>query len=78
MKIRVKYLGMVAEWAGAKTKTLDLTGTTIADLNNQLLETIPELRNITFQIAVNQSVASMETELNENDEVAVLPPFAGG
>ena len=29
-------------------------------------------------VSVNQEIAHEETEIHENDEVALLPPFAGG
>ena len=29
-------------------------------------------------VSVNQDIAHEETEIHENDEVALLPPFAGG
>jgi molybdopterin converting factor small subunit len=38
-----------------------------------------ELKDIAYVIAVNQSVvASGLVTINENDELALLPPFAGG
>ena len=69
---------MITEWAGTDSGTIEVDGSTIQDLKSALMRSIPQLETITFQIAVNQSIASNETELNENDEVAVLPPFAGG
>ncbi|MFT4525921.1 MAG: molybdopterin synthase sulfur carrier subunit [Bacteroidia bacterium] len=78
MKIKIKYFGMIAEWTDASTESFETTGNTVGDLAVQLQEVVPELGKISFQIAVNQSIASQEMELNENDEVAVLPPFAGG
>jgi molybdopterin converting factor small subunit len=31
-----------------------------------------------FKVAVNQSIVNADFKLNDNDEVALLPPFAGG
>jgi len=36
------------------------------------------LKEINYKIAVNQTLADDSLLLNENDEIALLPPFAGG
>lgn len=38
----------------------------------------PSLQNIKYQIAVNSSLISKNISLTETDEIALLPPFAGG
>ena len=76
--MQVKYFGMIAEWAGTDESSLELKGASIEGLKAKLEHDIPLLRGITYQVAVNQSIALPETTLNENDEVALLPPFAGG
>ena len=37
-----------------------------------------ELQHISFAIAVNKSITTTEFNLNNNDIIALLPPFAGG
>ena len=69
---------MITEWARTDSVAIEVAGNTVEDLKSALIKSIPQLETITFQIAVNQSIVSSETTLKENDEVAVLPPFAGG
>lgn len=78
MKLNVKYFGLIAEWMGRSEEQIDLWENSIAALRQQLETNCRRLSNITYQVAVNQKIASEELELGENDEVAILPPFAGG
>ena len=78
MKLNIKYFGMIAEWVGSSERELEFSGTTVADLKSQLEGSYSELKGISFQVAINNQIASMDQVLNENDEVAVMPPFAGG
>ncbi len=49
---------------------------------NTLLEKVKELNTAfaetKFVIAVNKKVVSVNQVINENDEIALLPPFSGG
>ena len=78
MRLKVRYFGMIMEWAGTDSEEVEIDGKMVEELRYALVRSIPQLGTITFQIAVNQSIANSETIMNENDEVAVLPPFAGG
>ena len=37
-----------------------------------------KLNVMNYKIAVNQTIVSSDLGLNNNDEIAILPPFAGG
>lgn len=78
MRLKVRYFGMITEWAGTDYEDVEIVGNKVEELRSALVRSIPQLATITFQIAVNQSIVSSEIALNENDEVAILPPFAGG
>jgi len=43
-----------------------------------LYEKYPVLKDHTFQITLNSEKVTKNILLNENDEIALLPPFAGG
>ncbi|SCX98900.1 molybdopterin synthase subunit MoaD [Nonlabens sp. Hel1_33_55] len=78
MKLNLKYFGMIAESAGKSEEKFSFTdGNTVAELKAQIVN----LYNIkdpgTVQIAVNQDL-NVTSQLKEDDEVAFLPPFAGG
>ena len=79
MNVRIHFFGMIAEAVNRNTLIIeDYKGETIVDLKRDLLDQYPELGNFTFQIALNQSIASDSEKLSADNEVAILPPFAGG
>ncbi|HOZ75612.1 MAG TPA: MoaD/ThiS family protein [Flavobacterium sp.] len=81
MIVTVKYFGAVADATQKKEESLYLDAKlhSVEDLRLQLENQYPELKDIAYVIAVNQSVvASGLVTINENDELALLPPFAGG
>lgn len=56
----------------------------VADVNNtdilaeQLQMKYPALKNSKYKIAVNRNVIQSSTSLNDDAEIALLPPFSGG
>ncbi len=50
----------------------------IAEIERRHPEVGELIRKKTVLVSVNQEIAHEETELKEGDEVALLPPFAGG
>lgn len=81
MNVRVRLFGGLAERAGAaeETVTLDRDGTA-----GQVLEAVtrrhPSFAGIApaLQVAVNLKVVPAEHRVRPGDEVALLPPVAGG
>lgn len=78
MKLTINYFGMIAEAVGSSKSDFELRGKNVSDLKNELENTFPELLGMSYQIAVNQKLVLTDTEIKEQDEIAVLPPFAGG
>ena len=78
MKIKVKYFGMIAEAAGRNEEVLELSEEiSAADLKTRQVQHYQIKDSDSVQIAVNQNL-DKEVKLKEGDEVAFLPPFAGG
>lgn len=48
------------------------------DLINKLNEKFPQLKDLKLRIAVNQKIISENTALQNNDVVALMPPYSGG
>jgi len=81
MQIRVLFFASYRETVGAGALQVELPGPArVSDLLVEIrnrgepyssLPTLPV-------VAVNRSFASMETPLSEGDEVAFVPPVAGG
>lgn len=80
MTLSIKYFGMIAETIGKQEEKVEIFSQqiSVALLVELLLKKYPDLNLKSFKIAVNQSIAENDTLINENDEIALLPPFAGG
>ena len=77
MIILVKYFGQIAEVTQKNGEQLEVSEGLISELIEQLNSKYDALRTKDFQIAQNQELVSMETELT-GAEIALLPPFSGG
>lgn len=79
MAIKVKYFGAIAEAAGLEEESIALSELTNAqnDLQAYFQRKYPAIQELTFQVAINQSIGQ-KADLADGDEIALLPPFAGG
>ncbi|MEO8066509.1 MAG: MoaD/ThiS family protein [Flavobacteriales bacterium] len=74
--MKVLLFGLIAEKANA-TELLSSAGTMHA-LKQELEARIPELEKLTYALAVDRVIVKEDRILNGNEEIALLPPFAGG
>jgi molybdopterin converting factor subunit 1 len=80
MRIRTLFFATYRDMAGIEDLELRLPpGSTAADLVRSL-RTRPGLERLPAEpaLAVNQEYARLDTPLVDGDEVALLPPVAGG
>lgn len=77
--ITINYFGNIAEAAQSNSETLDKKSMNLAELLN-LLDSKYSLAQFPFQVAVNRKIVSkqLDIKISDSDEVALLPPFAGG
>ena len=76
MKVRLILFAGLRQAAGFKREVVVLPDSaTVADL---LDCSVPQLRERTFYVAVNEEYAQRGTILHDGDEVALLPPVSGG
>lgn len=80
MNITILLFGITTDLLKASSLSLSIEkNSSIKALKKLLLDEYPQLSKInTYTIAVNESYASDETILNENDVVAIIPPVSGG
>ena len=82
--IAVRLFGMTKMMAGNQgTLSLNLIdGSRVKDLISMLETGYPAIGELIQKkkvlVSVNQEIAHEETEIRDGDEVALLPPFAGG
>lgn len=80
MKIRILTFGIAQDITGAAQVELVVPEThSVADLRQALYKQYPALQRLSsLLIAVNAQYSADETLLQENDEVALIPPVSGG
>lgn len=77
MNIKVLFFGILAEKAGLSEKIYS----GIADTDSLQVAVAADvigLEGYRYIIAVNRQTVNENIKLNDGDEVAFLPPFAGG
>ena len=77
MKVKVLFFGVLAEVTGTSVKFYDDVKSS-DHLNQRVSDDFPEIVHYKYKISVNNEMISTETLLKDGDEVAFLPPFAGG
>lgn len=82
IKVKVKYFGIAQDYAQKKEEEID-TGGSLQSLIDDIFKKYPLLNNPNIKITHNFQIITDNTilgkiNLKENDEIAFLPPFAGG
>lgn len=80
MEVTVKYFGIIAEFTHKKEEIfiLDANTNSIHSLQKYIEELYPDIQNDSYSLALNQKLTNRDESLNNKDEIALLPPFAGG
>lgn len=74
--MKVLLFGMIAEKAG--TAALDLSAKSTLALKRELIGRIEGLDRMSFALAVDRVIVHDDVALTGTEEIALLPPFAGG
>jgi molybdopterin synthase catalytic subunit len=81
MQVKVQYLGILREFAGRDSETLEVPeGARLGELYATLQQQIPPLAEFrhALAMAVNYEYSAPDRILHDGDEVALLPPVSGG
>jgi molybdopterin converting factor subunit 1 len=81
MKVKALYFSMLRDAMGRGEEWLDLAdGSTAAALKTHLVMSAPKTEGLlaSLAVAVNHHYVTWDQVLQEGDEVALLPPVAGG
>ena len=77
MEITVLFFGVLAEMTGTHRKHYrDINS--FNDLKCRIGDDFPELIHYNYLISLNNEIIKDEPLLSNGDEIAFLPPFAGG
>lgn len=77
MKIRVMFFGSLAGLTG-KSYLMVNECADILSVKQKVINEYPQLKDCVFLISVNRKLVKNNHALEEGDQVAFLPPFAGG
>lgn len=77
MEIEVISFGKIAEFIPQqKISIVNISDTD--ELRAYLEKKFPDLAGTKYKLALNKNVVQVKTEINNNDVVAIMPPFSGG
>ena len=77
MNIKVKLFGSLVDKTGKSE--LPVSGCPDTDsLKKTVLTQYPQLKDCVFLISVNKHIVKDNHKLEEGNDIALLPPFAGG
>ncbi len=80
MEISVLFFGVLSEVTGMSAKIYNGISS-YDDLRHRIEDDFPGIFNYNFRIAVNREIKDLigtGPVLHDGDEIACLPPFAGG
>ena len=78
-KYKLRAFGVTKEILGGKEVVIEAESFTVQGLREYLEGNYPELRGLrSLYIAVNSSYAEESQQLQETDEIALIPPVSGG
>jgi molybdopterin synthase sulfur carrier subunit len=79
MMLTIKYFGAVADVTQKQEEQFQFeNGNSLEGIQSELKARYPDLQKIPYSFAINRSLANENATLKDNDELALLPPFAGG
>lgn len=77
MEVKVLFFGVLAEVTGTNFKHFrDVKS--IGNLKLRIQDDFPEVVHYNYRISLNNEIINNDPKLNDGDEVALMPPFAGG
>jgi molybdopterin synthase sulfur carrier subunit len=77
MQVKVLFFGVLSEVAGTDCKHY-MEVKSINDLKSRIMDEFPEIEHYNYRISLNSEIINSDRILNDSDEIALMPPFAGG
>jgi len=77
MEIKVLFFGVLTEITGTNCKHYqDIKS--LGELKIRIQDDFPEIVHYNYLVSLNSEIISSDLIINDGDEVAFMPPFAGG
>jgi sulfur-carrier protein len=77
MKVKVLFFGVLSEVTGTGIKIYEDVKSA-EHLKQRVADEFPEIVHYKFRISLNDSFINEDAMLKDGDEIAFIPPFAGG
>jgi molybdopterin converting factor small subunit len=77
MKVKVLFFGVLSEVTGTGLEYYEDVKS-IEHLKQRTADDFPEIVHYNFRISLNNELINDDSNFSDGDEVAFLPPFAGG
>jgi len=77
MEVKVLFFGILAEVSGTPVKHYQDVRS-MGDLKLKIQDDYPEIVHYNFRVSLNSEITDEDSTLKSGDEVAFMPPFAGG
>jgi molybdopterin converting factor small subunit len=77
MEVKVLFFGVLAEVTGTDIKHYHEVRS-ISDLKLRIFDDFPEIVHYNYRISLNNLITDSDVSLKPGDEIALMPPFAGG
>ena len=78
MKLELKYFGQISELTGLSYESIELKDDSNTFDLDELIKEKYNLYKSNYRLAINHKMTEVKVTLKDMDEVAFLPPFAGG
>jgi molybdopterin synthase sulfur carrier subunit len=77
MQVKVLFFGVLVEVTGTNLK-LYSDAKSIGALKFMIQDEFPEIAHYNFCLSLNSEIVNDDRNLKDGDEIALMPPFAGG
>jgi molybdopterin converting factor small subunit len=77
MQVKVLFFGVLSEVAGSDCRYFKDVRS-LDDLRHRIIDECPEIEHYNYRFSLNNEITDNDMPLSDSDEVALLPPFAGG
>jgi molybdopterin synthase sulfur carrier subunit len=78
-KFKIKAFGITKDILGGRETVIEMEGKTVGELRKLLIAKYPQLAGLrSLFVAVNSNYAEDQLQLNDSDEIALIPPVSGG
>jgi molybdopterin converting factor small subunit len=77
MQVKVLFFGVLSEVAGTDCRHYSDVKS-VNDLRLRILDEFPEIEHYNYRISLNSEIINSDRLLSDTDELALMPPFAGG